>query len=311
VVNASPGRREWQPTPAERYRQFPIVELEEDYEERLRFDADRHRLVLALGGLPFEIRTSSEGIYEYMNEVFGPFVESGEPVCRLEVGETDGPLPLATQLGALATFQRGTRIIGRFREMAGFVDTATHTGRGLIAGQNYRQDLANFLRLAVNVVTPPLGAVLFHTAAVARNGRTYIFYGAASAGKSTLSELASRRYEIMTDDMLVLRLADGELRAATCGFWGGETKCYPTRRIELPIQAFFRLRKAERNRVSRLPDAIGVLDLICGVPSVARSAEQHQPTLEFASKAASQVAFHELEFHKNDDSFWSTIDAFE
>ena len=93
-------------------------------------------------------------------------------------------------------------------------------------------------------MTPPLDAVLFHTAAVARGGRAYLFFGPSTAGKSTLTRLAARQHEIISDDMLVLRLSEGKLRAASCGFWGGETREFPTRRQDLEVAGLYRLRKA-------------------------------------------------------------------
>ena len=108
--------------------------------------------------------------------------------------------------------------------------------------------------------------------------------------------------------MLVLRLEDGVLRAATCGFWGGETKEYPTCRIDLPVRGFFRLRKGPLNLVRPVPAAQAALEVVCGIPSMKRPLSDHRFLLEFAGAAAQAVPMHELQFHNRDDSFWSVVD---
>lgn len=304
-----PEPRTWRATPEQRYERFPLVSLEDDYDSRLAFSAARHGIVLGLGSIPIEIRTDCSRLFDYISEVMGPFSETSEPVLRLAIGQTEGPLPLRKQLGTMAMYARGSRVVAKFREMAGFLDVEAGVGRCLLSGHNFRQDLANYLRFVMNAITPSQNAVLFHTAAIARDGKAYVFYGPSTAGKSTLSALAARRYQVMTDDMLILRYADGQLRAATCGFWGGETTVYPTKHLDLPIHGLYRLHKADSNRVERLSNATGAIDLVCQVPSMIRSALDHQRILDFMGRAAATVPFFELHFHKRDDSFWSTIDG--
>jgi len=307
-VSSGPRMSEWKPLPASRYEMFPIVELEEDYRERLEFPADRHRIVLDLGGIPVEVRTDSHGVFEYLEETLGAFAVSSEPAVRLAIGQTDGLLPLRRQLGTLGMYAHGSHVFGRFRELAGYIDVETGDGRGVISGTNYRQDVFNFLRLVINAFAPSVDALLFHTAAVARDGRALLFYGPAMAGKSTLSRLAVQRYELMTDDMLMLRFSDGGLRAASCGFWGGETKEYASKPLDLPVAGFFRLRQGSENRLQPIRGAQRALDVVCQTPSMARRPHHHSAILDFASRAADAASFHELTFQKKDDSFWSVID---
>lgn len=305
-----PPNREWTPALAAQ-NEPPILDLEDDYEHRLAFSAERYRLVVGLGGISVEVKTDSIGIRDYLVEALGPFLEESEPQVRLAIGAAGEPFPLRTLIGTMMTYTRGPRVIGKFREMAGYIDTATGLGRGLVASENFRQNMLNYLRLVVDAMTPRLAAMLFHTAGVARNGHAYLFFGQATAGKSTLTRLAARRYEIMTDDMLVLRLDQGVTRAATCGFWGGETKDYPTKRIDLPVKALFRLRKGATNTLRRLDPAAAAFEVVCGIPSMVRPKSDYRGILDMASEVASRVPFYELQFHKNDDSFWSVIDASE
>jgi hypothetical protein len=287
----------------------PVLALEPDYEERLRFAAGRHRFVLSLGGLPVEIATDSDGIAGYLKEHFGGFLDDREPSVRLELGEADErAFPFETLVGSLITYARGSHVIGKFRTMAGFIDTARHRGRGLVAAGNYRQDLGNYLRFIIDAMMPPFGAVLFHTAGAARRGHAYLFYGPSTAGKSTITALLARQAEILSDDMLVVRLVDGRLRAATCGFWGGGTTEYPTRRIDLEVRALFRLRKAAEVSVTRIEPARAALDVLASVPNMERPARDREFVLDFAKAAAGSAPFFELAFRKGDDSFWSVID---
>ena len=112
----------------------------------------------------------------------------------------------------------------------------------------------------------------------------------------------------MTDDMLIIRISGGELRAATCGFWGGETRSYPSKAIDLPVAGLFRLKKGSENRLNPIPPALAALDIVCGVPNMTRPVAHHQFLLDFAAKVARMAPCHELNFHRRDDSFWSVID---
>ena len=303
-----PPNGEWTPALVA-LNEPPVLDLEPDYEQRLQFeDEDRYRLVLGLGGIATEIRTHSKGIEEYLPKTYGTFVESREPRVRLSLGSVEDDYPFRTLIGTMMTYTRGKRVIGKFREMAGYVDTATGAGRGLILRDNYRQDVNNYLRMVIDAMTPPLDAILFHTAGIARDGHCYLFYGPSAAGKSTITKLAAQRYDVLTDDMLILRLEDGVIRAASCGFWGGETKAYPTKKIDLPVKGFFRLKKGEKNRARRLDPIEAALEIVCGIPSMERPKRDYRFILDLASEAVARTPSYELEFHKEDDSFWGVID---
>lgn len=302
----TPSFRAWTPALAAQIWS-PVLALEEDYEERLAFAAEKYRIVLALGGIPIEIRTDSAALLGHLKDNYGAFLEESEPQVRLAMGVAVGDFPLETLMGTLVTYADGSRIVGKFRGMAGFIDGASQAGRGLVEAGNLRQDVLNYFRLVIGAMTPPLAAVLFHTAALVANGRAYLFYGASTAGKSTVTKLSAPPREVMTDDMLVLRDVGGKLHAATCGFWGGETKSYPNQRIDLPVAAMLRLRKADSNSLKELRTVERVVDILCQVPNMQRPDRDRGFLLDFARFAATSVPFYELAFHKKDDSFWDLL----
>ena len=77
---------------------------------------------------------------------------------------------------------------------------------------------------------------------------------------------------------------------------------------ELEITDTLTINGSGANRLRSIDSVRATLDVVCGVPSMLRPSLHHQKILGFASTAASVLSFHELEFHKDDDSFWSVID---
>ena len=58
------------------------------------------------------------------------------------------------------------------------------------------------------------GSVVLHASAVARDGEAVAFVGRAGQGKSTMAEFCrSRGYDVLTDDVLSVRLEEGEVWA--------------------------------------------------------------------------------------------------
>ena len=106
----------------------------------------------------------------------------------------------------------------------------------------------------------------------------------------------------------VLRFDKGRLMAASCAFWGGETRDIPSKRYEFPIGGFFRLHKDVENRLVPMSKSRAAFEIACNVPGVERTLEEHGAVLDLATRAAAQSLTYDLHFSKNDSSFWRAID---
>jgi len=284
----------------------PAPPFEPDFQHLLEFEEGPHQVVVALGGIPFLVRSNDAGVVGFFTSEYGPFQTEATPWVTLDLRRS-AKFPFATDIARFLTARRGTVQHAKFRNMAATVDLKRAAARGWVTGDNLRQDLSNVLRFVVGSVTPSLGALLFHTAALAHDGRAYLFFGPSTAGKSTVVKLSEDR-EVMTDDMLIVREDQGRVVASTCGFWGGETRCYPSRRAEYPIAGFFRLVKDRTNRLIPMDASRGAFEIACNVPAVTRTSVENQAVLEVAARAAAATPSWFLHFHNRDASFWRCLD---
>jgi hypothetical protein len=255
----------------------------------------------------FLCRTDDEAVRDHIRERYKKFLTPGEPSFIIDIQTTD-KLDFQTDNATYLTYRRGSHVIGKFRTMAGFFDTETKTGKASMERHSLKQDFENYLRCAMNAAAPVLDGILFHTSCIVKEGYGYLFFGPSTAGKSTLTRLSSH-FTVMTDDMIILkRTKNGTLFAATCGLWGGRTDDFPMIRLEVPVRHFFVIRKDTKNFLKEMSKQSAILEFLCNVPCMARDRSDVRKIMDFAETATENYTFYELHFHKEDSSFWRTID---
>jgi hypothetical protein len=282
-----------------------LIPLEEDYLKRLDFTCSRFQITLDFGGMVFLCRTEDEALRDHILERYRKFTAAEEPSFVIDVRTMDS-LDFQTDAATYLTYRRGPHVIGKFRTMAGYFDTETRTGKASMERQSLKQDFENYLRCAMNAAAPVLGGILFHTACIVKEGYGYLFFGPSTAGKSTITRLSSH-FTVMTDDMIVLKKRNGTFFAATCGLWGGRTDDFPMIRLEVPVRRFFVIRKDKNNFLKEMSRQSAILEFLCNVPCMARDRSDVQKIMDFAQRATENYTFYELHFHKEDSSFWRTI----
>ena len=115
----------------------------------------------------------------------------------------------------------------------------------------YWESLA-FLRQASDAMAP-LGVILFHGAAVAVDGRAYIFAAPSGTGKSThisiWRELLGDRMTIINGDKPFIRKVNGEFRVFSSP-WNGKENW--GRKMDVPLAAICFLHRNETNEIRRI-----------------------------------------------------------
>ena len=122
--------------------------------------------------------------------------------------------------------------------------------------------LNNFLMLAYTFSALRRGTLLLHAAAVAWQGKAYLFLGKSGTGKSTHARLWREHVEgseLLNDDNPVVRLAGGSVMAYGTP-WSGKTPCY--RDVGMPLGAFVRLEQGRANVISRRDALHGFAELL-------------------------------------------------
>jgi hypothetical protein len=148
------------------------------------------------------------------------------------------------------------------------------------------------------------GAAEVHASGVVASGRALVFAGASGAGKTTLARVwRRRRFDVLSDDRVVLRRRRGGVVAAWGTPWHGTAALASPR--QAPLGAVFFLRHGPASRARRLVAAEAAARLVAlsfpppwdpagvaGVLSLAEAVARSVPCfeLEFTPDAAAVVA---------------------
>jgi MoaA/NifB/PqqE/SkfB family radical SAM enzyme len=144
---------------------------------------------------------------------------------------------------------------------------------------------------------PAFGGAYVHAAGVVVNGRGFVFAGPSEAGKSTIVKLIGGRGEVLCDDRVIIRKAEGGFRVH--GSWNhGEIPRVSAG--SAPLRAVFFLRQAKMNRVERVDEPKAVLrDFLPRLVRPLVSANWWDAALDLARDLISEVPFYDLYFDKS------------
>ena len=157
----------------------------------------------------------------------------------------------------------------------------------------YYETLAVFRKIAEHM--PDYDTVLFHSSAVAVDGKAYLFTAKSGTGKSTHArlwrEMLGDRAVMINDDKPLLHITEDA--ATVCGTpWNGKHRlgCNGS----APIRAICILERGEQNRIVRIEpkDAYPMLMQQTYRPS---SPEAMQKTLTLLDRLMRRVAFYRLQ----------------
>ncbi len=105
----------------------------------------------------------------------------------------------------------------------------------------------SLLRVVHTLMLAREGGFLLHSASAVRNGNAFLFSGLSGAGKTTISRLAPKDAELLTDEISYVRHLGGSYRAFGTPFAGELGR--PGANISAPVTALYFLRKAPTNSI--------------------------------------------------------------
>lgn len=121
--------------------------------------------------------------------------------------------------------------------------------------------LATYRKLCYRALA--YNCILFHSSAVAVDGRGYLFSAPSGTGKSTHArlwrEMLGSRLDVINDDKPLLRLIDGSW--FVCGSpWNGKHNLGSNRQV--PIQGICFLEQADRNEIFQIDQQSAIPQLL-------------------------------------------------
>jgi len=167
-------------------------------------------------------------------------------------------------------------------------------------------NIENFLRTVIAWLSIKNKAVLLHAAGVIRNGLGYVFFGPSGAGKTTTSRIAARSSDVVSDDLVIIRLENGIGRLYGVPF-RGELSEAPRANQNAPIQAIFRLRQDTDHYIERISPVKAIADLVASSPFIVQELSLSNLLIDVCSNISKSVPILTLHFRR-DDGFWKVID---
>jgi hypothetical protein len=140
---------------------------------------------------------------------------------------------------------------------------------------------------------------LVHSSGVEFHGRGYMLSGRSGAGKSTISrKFALAGHEVLSDDRIVVRKIDGELRMFGTP-WSGEAGI--ARNKDLPLHGIFFLHHGEENLIKKIAptEAIERLMPVTSIPWYDKSVLTK--VLTFCEEIVSACPAYDLVFRPDID----------
>lgn len=185
----------------------------------------------------------------------------------------------------------------------GEVDFASKSGYLDMAPE---ANIENFLRAVIAWLCVKNDAVLLHAAGVIRDGFGYVFFGPSGAGKTTTSRIAAKDYDVVSDDLVVIRIENGYGTLYGVPF-RGELSDAPRANQNAPLKAIFRIRQDTEHFLEPIPRVMAIADLVASSPFVVRELSLSDMLVNVCDSITKSVPVMALHF-KRDDGYWKVID---
>lgn len=219
-------------------------------------------LMVSIGAVAFAILLPSAHWAAAVEEQYRDFLADGPATWQVEV-QADPSVALAEKVWVRKESQT-TRF--RLHTSAGQIDFLQR--RATLAAATPQWASAGLDRLLSYVLMHILPAqeqsILLHGVGVAVDGRGHVFFGPSGAGKTTIASLAVGKYDLFSDENLILRYASPHPLLLATPFWGSSTPAHLIQRARrrLPIGALYALRHGPEFALERLTASDAVLSLL-------------------------------------------------
>lgn len=197
----------------------------------------------------------------------------------------------------------GDRLFFRSYLEKGEVDF--QAGRGRIK-MRPEGNIENLLRIVIAWLSVNNDALLLHAAGVIREGQGYVFFGPSGAGKTTTSRISAESSDVVSDDIVVIRLSHGEATLHGVPFRGNLAEA-PRANQSAPLKALFRIRQDTEHFIRPLSRVTAVADLVASSPFIVRELSMSDKLVDVCDRVVTTLPVLALHF-KRDDGFWKVID---
>ena len=269
---------------------------------------DRAPITLNIAGFGIQLTTEDRTASERIRARYKDFIgHARSPELKLDLQVTPGVRYIDPAPGPwiINVNYKDDRLFFESYLERGTVDLAAGTGVLEMAPE---ANIENFLRTAVAWLCITNNAVLLHAAGVVRHGLGYVFFGPSGSGKTTTSRISAKAADVVSDDLVVVRIMDGTARLYGVPFRGEMAEATRANQ-NAPLKAIFRLRQDINHYLEPLSNAKATADLVASSPFVVQEQALTSALVDICSKISRSVPVMDLHF-KRDDGFWKVIDEY-
>jgi hypothetical protein len=252
-------------------------------------------------GLPIEVRAATPGDIDDLAPIYGAFATDEPPRLIITIARVSGFDRERTP--EYPAFQRTVLPDGRLHverfDAEGEVDVGELPLTAQFRVGPSMNSLEACVRIAASLALPRDGALILHSSSVVHDGRALVFTGVSGAGKSTISSMLAEAYPScrkIADELLVLRIADGEWRITVPPYLGPAGIMHGA---SAPLAGVHFLTQALFDRRDRLPAAAALRELLRHVLVYVAEARTAERVLGLAAEVTAAIPFYRLHFRKD------------
>lgn len=264
------------------------------------------RLTINIAGFVILLETDEELVGNRIRSRYQDFLCTDDsPHISIEVNVIPGALYIEPKPGPWvieAEFEDDRLVYQSYLERG---EVNFTSGRGHL-NMAPEANIENFLRTIIAWLCVKNRAVLLHAAGVVRNGFGYVFFGPSGAGKTTTSRIAARSFDVVSDDLVVIRIENGSGTLYGVPF-RGEMSDAPRANQKAPLKGIFRLRQDTEHYIEPMSRVTAVASLAASSPFIVRELSLSDLLVDVCEVIVRSVPVMALHF-KRDDGYWKVID---
>jgi hypothetical protein len=274
-----------------------------------RFKNKPYSVMVEIAGLTIRIRTESLELFNSAKTRYNKFLSlTNNFSMNIDVLFSPGyyfPNPDGTEdFFNDQVFQQNKCLICS-NYFSGYIEIDTKYGKVICTDSNPLSWLEHFLRVTYAIIALQRGDLLFHGAALVKDGNGYVFFGPSGSGKSTVTEL-SNNCTVLGDDLILIKKRAHQFRVFATPFNSDDDNGFQITNTDAAIIGLYRLRQNLTTFFKKMSPANILADLLMSIPSVNKNYSGSKTAIDLCARIVDSIPCYEMYFKRNNE-FWKFI----
>jgi hypothetical protein len=274
-----------------------------------RFKNKPYSVMVEIAGLNIRIRTESLELFDSAMTRYNKFISlTNNFSLNIDVHLSTAihfPNPNGTEDFFNDQIFQKSKCLVCSNYFTGYIEIDTKYGKVICADSNPLSWLEHFLRVTYAIISLQRGDLLFHGAALVKDGQGYVFFGPSGSGKSTVTEL-SNNCTVLGDDLIVIKKREHLFRVYATPFNSEDDNGFQITNTDVPIIGLYRLKQNKTTFLKKMSPANILADLLMSIPSVNKNYSGSKTAIDLCARIVDSIPCYEMYF-KRDNEFWKFI----